>query len=96
MGMWSYDRWGVAMTATLAAVAGLIVGLMLGATIAGLALTERWPGHWVVYLRLPEDLHHRLKEAARDHMWDLKAEIINRLQASFKSGSLWLRADRLG
>ena len=42
---------------------------------------------WVVCLRLPEELHRRLMEAAADHMWDLKAEIISRLQASFRSRS---------
>jgi hypothetical protein len=61
-------RCGVAMTITVAAVAGLIVGLMLGATVAGLALTERRSRHWVVYLRLPEELHRRLREEATDHM----------------------------
>jgi ABC-type arginine transport system permease subunit len=52
------------MTITLAAVAGLIVGLMLGATIAGLALTERRSRRWVVCIRLPGELHRRLREEA--------------------------------
>jgi hypothetical protein len=60
------------MTITVAAVA-LIIGIALGAIIAGLALMER-PRRMVVYLRLPEDLHRRLSEAATAHMWDLKAE----------------------
>jgi len=70
------------MTIPLAAVAGLIVGLMLGAIIAGLVLMER-PRRWVVCLRLPEELHRRLREEATDHMCSLKAEMISRLQASF-------------
>ena len=70
------------MTITVAAVAGLIVGLMVGATIAGLVLMER-PRRWVVCIRLPEELHRRLREEATDHMCSLKAEIITRLQASF-------------
>jgi hypothetical protein len=70
------------MTITVAAVAGLIVGLMLGASIAGLALTERRSRHWIVCLRLPQELHRRLREEATDHMCSLKAEIINRLEAS--------------
>ena len=70
------------MTITVAAVAGLIVGLMLGATVAGLALMER-PRRWVVCLRLPEELHRRLREEATDHMCSLKAEMLSRLQASF-------------
>jgi hypothetical protein len=74
-------RCGVAMTITVAAVAGLIVGLMLGATIAGFALMER-PRRWVVCIRLSEELHRRLREEATDHMCSLKAEIISRLQAS--------------
>jgi hypothetical protein len=61
----------------------LMIGIALGAVVAWLGLMEH-PRRLVVYLRLPEDLHHRLKEAATDHMWDLKAEIINRLQASFQ------------
>jgi hypothetical protein len=75
------DR-GVAMTITVAAVVGLIIGIALGAGIAGLALMER-PRRWVVCLRLPEELHRRLREEATDHMCSLKAEIISRLQASF-------------
>ena len=70
------------MTITVAAVAGLIIGLMLGATVAGLALMER-PRRWVVCLRLPEELHRRLREEATDHMCSLKAEMLSRLQASF-------------
>jgi hypothetical protein len=70
------------MTIPLAAVAGLIVGLMLGAIIAGLVLMER-PRRWVVCLRLPEELHRRLREEATVAEWSLKAEIISRLQASF-------------
>jgi hypothetical protein len=70
------------MTITVAAVAGLIISLMVGAVIAGLALMER-PRRWVVCLRLPEDLHHRLREEATVAGWSLKAEIISRLRASF-------------
>jgi hypothetical protein len=68
------------MTITVAALTGLIIGLT--EVVAGLVLMEH-PRRMVVYLRLPEDLHHRLSEAATDHMWDLKAEIITRLEASF-------------
>ena len=78
----SYDRWSVAMTITLAAVAGLIIGIALGAIIAGLALMEH-PRRWVVCVRLPEELHRRLRDEATDHMCSLKAEIISRLRASF-------------
>jgi hypothetical protein len=67
------------MTITVAAVVALIVGLMIGVTGAGLALPRRW----VVCLRLPEEHHRRLSGEATDHMCSLKAEIINRLQASF-------------
>jgi len=73
----------VAMTITVAAVAGLIIGLMVGAVIAGLALMER-PRRWVVCIRLSEELHRRLREEATDHMCSLKGEIISRLQASFQ------------
>jgi Arc-like DNA binding domain len=66
-------------TITLAAVAGLIIGIALGATVAGLARSR----HWVVCLRLPEELHRRLREEATVAEWSLKAEIISRLQASF-------------
>ena len=71
------------MTITVAAVAGLIIGLMVGAVIAGLALMER-PRRWVVCIRLSEELHRRLREEATDHMCSLKGEIISRLQASFQ------------
>jgi hypothetical protein len=57
---------------------------VIGAIIAGLVLMERRSRHWVVCLRLPEELHRRLREEATDHMCSLKAEIINRLQASFQ------------
>jgi hypothetical protein len=70
----------------LVILAALVVGLAVGAAVAGIALMEH-PRHWTVCLRLPEELHHLLREAARDHRWDLKAEIISRLQASFKSRS---------
>ena len=56
--------------------------IALGAIIAGLVLMER-PRRWVVCIRLPEELHRRLREEATDHMCSLKAEIITRLQASF-------------
>ena len=69
------------MTIPLAAVAGLVIGIALGAIIAGLVLMER-PRRWVVCIRLPEELHRRLREEATDHMCSLKAEIISRLQAS--------------
>jgi hypothetical protein len=71
------------MTITVAAVAGLIIGIALGAAIAGLALMER-PRRWVVCIRLSEELHRRLREKATDHMCSLKGEIINRLRASFR------------
>jgi Arc-like DNA binding domain len=67
------------MSITVAAVIGLIVGLMVGVPL-GLVGRPRW---WTVCLRLPEELHRRLREEATDHMCSLKAEIINRLQASF-------------
>jgi hypothetical protein len=50
--------------------------------IAGLALMER-PRRWVVCIRLPEELHRRLREEATVAGWSFKAEIISRLQASF-------------
>jgi hypothetical protein len=69
---------------TLAVITSFIIGLTVGAGIAGLVLTERRSArHWMVYLRLPEELHRRLSEAATDHECSLKAEIISRLQASF-------------
>jgi hypothetical protein len=70
-------------TITLATVAGLIIGIALGATVTGLALTERRSRHWVVCIRLPGELHRRLREEATVAEWSLKAEIISRLQASF-------------
>ena len=80
-------RCGVAMTITVAAVVGLIIGIALGATVAGLAMMERRSRHWVVCIRLPEELHRWLREEATDHMCSLKAEIISRLQASFSDES---------
>ena len=71
------------MTITLATVAGLIIGIALGAGVAGLALMERRSRHWVVRMRLPEELHRRLRQEATVAGWSLKAEIISRLQASF-------------
>jgi hypothetical protein len=67
---------------TVGVIAGFIIGLTMGAVIAGLVLTERRSRHWIVCLRLPQELHRRLREEATDHMCSLKAEIINRLQAS--------------
>jgi hypothetical protein len=69
------------MTITVAAVVGLVIGIALGAVVAGLALMGR-PRRWVVCLRLPKELHRRLREEATDHMCSLKAEIISRLEAS--------------
>jgi Arc-like DNA binding domain len=63
------------MTITFGAVAGLIIGIVLGGVGAGLALMEQ--------LRLPGELHRRLREEATVAGWSLKAEIISRLQASF-------------
>jgi hypothetical protein len=80
-------RCGVAMTITVAAVVGVIIGIALGATVGGLAMMERRSRHWVVCIRLPEELHRRLREEATDHMCSLKAEIISRLQASFSDES---------
>jgi len=68
------------MTITVAAVAGLIIGLTVGVAL-GLMGGPRW---WTVCLRLPEELHRRLREEATDHMCSLKGEIISRLQASFQ------------
>jgi uncharacterized membrane-anchored protein YhcB (DUF1043 family) len=70
------------MMITVAALTGLIIGLTLGAVVAALVLMEH-PRRWVVCVRLPEELHRRLSEEATDHMCSLKAEMINRLQASF-------------
>jgi Arc-like DNA binding domain len=70
------------MSTTVATLIGLIFGFTTGAIVAGLALMEH-PRRWVVCIRLPEELHRRLSEEARDHMCSLKAEIISRLQAGF-------------
>ena len=67
------------MTITVAILVSLIIGLAFGSVM----MERRSTRHWVVYLRLPEDLHRRLSEAATDHRWSLRAEIINRLEASF-------------
>jgi hypothetical protein len=56
---------------------------MTGAILAGLTVMER-PGRWTVSLSLPEELHRRLSEEATDHMCSLKAEMINRLEASLE------------
>ncbi len=80
------------MSVTIAVVVGLIIGLALGAT--GLALMER-PRWWTVCLRLPEELHRRLREEATVAGWSLKAEIINRLQASFQQPNGVVDAPRL-
>jgi MFS superfamily sulfate permease-like transporter len=71
------------MTITFVAFASLIIGIVIGAVLAGLVLMERQLRHWVVCVRLPGELHRRLRDEATDHMCSLKAEIINRLQASF-------------
>jgi hypothetical protein len=75
-------RCGVAMTITVAVLAGLTIGLTIAAVVAGLVLMEH-PRRWIVCVRLSGELHFRLKEAATDHMCSLKAEIINRLEGSF-------------
>jgi hypothetical protein len=75
------------MTTTVAAVASLIFGIVIGAVVAGLVLMERQLRHWVVCVRLPGELHRRLRDEATDHMCSLKAEIINRLQASLDQPS---------
>jgi len=80
------------MSVTIAVVVGLIIGLALGAT--GLALMER-PRWWTVCLHLPEELHRRLREEATVAGWSLKAEIINRLQASFQQPNGVVDAPRL-
>jgi hypothetical protein len=67
----------------LATIVGLIFGFMTGAILAGLTVMER-PGRWTVSLSLPEELHRRLSEEATDHMCSLKAEMINRLEASLE------------
>jgi Arc-like DNA binding domain len=67
---------------TLAVITGFMIGLTMGTIITALVLMEH-PRRWMVCVRLPGELHRRLSEAARDHMCSLKAEIINRLQASF-------------
>jgi hypothetical protein len=68
------------MTITVAAVVGLIVGLLVG-VVLGLMGRPRW---WTVCLRLPEELHRRLREEATVDECSLKAEMISRLQASFQ------------
>jgi uncharacterized membrane-anchored protein YhcB (DUF1043 family) len=83
------------MTITVTAVVGLIVGLTVGAIITGLALTERRSRHWIVCLRLPKELHRRLREEATVAECSLKAEIINRLQASFHQPNGVVDAPRL-
>jgi hypothetical protein len=70
------------MTITVAVLAGLSIGLTIGAVVAGLVLMEH-PRRWIVCVRLTGELHRRLQEAATDHMCSLKAEIISRLEASF-------------
>jgi Arc-like DNA binding domain len=70
------------MTITFVAVASLIIGIVIGAVLAGLVLMERQLRHWVVCIRLPGELHRRLRDEAMDHMCSLKAEIISRLQAT--------------
>jgi hypothetical protein len=69
---------------TLAVIAGFIIGLTIGAIITGLALTERRSRRWVICIRLPAELHRRLREEATVAGWSLKAEMISRLQASFQ------------
>jgi hypothetical protein len=64
---------------SITVVIGLIFGFTTGAIVAGLTLMDR---PWVVCVRLPEELHRRLSEAATVAECSLKAEIINRLQAS--------------
>jgi hypothetical protein len=73
------------MTITVAVITGFIIGLTIGVVVAGLALMER-PRWWTVGLRLPEELHRRLREEATVAGCSLKAEIISRLQASFSHG----------
>jgi hypothetical protein len=51
------------MSITVAAVVGLIVGLMVGVPL-GLVGRPRW---WTVCLRLPEELHRRLREEATEN-----------------------------
>jgi hypothetical protein len=71
------------MTITFVAVASLIIGIVIGAVLAGLVLMERQLRHWVVCVRLPGGLHRKLREKATAAECSLKAEIINRLEASF-------------
>ena len=71
------------MTITVAVITGFIIGMTVGVVIAGLVLMEH-PRRWVVCIRLPGELHRRLSEDATDHMCSIKAEIINRLGASFE------------
>ena len=70
----------------LLVLAALVVGLGVGAMIAGIACMARG-----VCLRLPQELHCRLSEAAMDHERDLKAEIISRLTRSFEARSRTMR-----
>ena len=69
---------------TVAVIAGFVIGLTIGAIITGFVLMERRSRHWIVCLRLPGDLHRRLREQATVAGWSFKAEIISRLQASFR------------
>jgi Arc-like DNA binding domain len=60
---------------------GLVVGIAAGATVAAICLMDK-PQWWTVCLRLPEPRRRQLSREARKNMRDLKAEIINRLEAS--------------
>jgi hypothetical protein len=82
------------MTITVAVLAGLTTGLTIAAVVAGLVLMEH-PRRWIVCVRLSGQLHRRLSEEATDHTRSLKAEIINRLEASFPDGDQVVDAPRL-
>jgi hypothetical protein len=70
------------ITITIAALTGLIIGLAVGTIVTGLGVLTGGSRRWVVCIRLPEELHRRLREEAGVAGWSLKAEIISRLQAS--------------
>ena len=75
-------EWSRAMTLdpiTIAALAGSVTGLVVGAAVAGIACFERRS------LRLPEELQHRLSDEAAVNGQSLRAEIIARLEQSLEA-----------
>jgi hypothetical protein len=62
---------------TLGIIAGAIIGLVTGIIVTVLTL-ER-PHRWSHLIRVDQELHNRLKRAARAHFWSLRTEILHRL-----------------